>query len=211
LITAGPTYEPIDPVRFIGNHSSGKMGYAIADAFAAEGAEVHLVSGPVAIKTGHPDVIVYRADTAEAMYAACSGLIENMDIAVFCAAVADFTPVVKEQSKVKRGDSDWNIVLKPTRDIAGEMGKRKKNAQTFIGFALETDDELASAVKKLERKNLDFIVLNSLRDEGAGFGTDTNRVKIVDKSGTIDTFDLKSKQEVAKDILVKILKITGHA
>lgn len=187
------------------------MGYAIADAFAAEGAEVTVVSGPVTIKPVHPDVIVNRADTAESMFSACSALIDTVDIAVFCAAVADFTPAEKATSKVKRGKSDWTLVLKPTKDIAAEMGRLKRPGQVFVGFALETDDELKNATGKLERKNLDFIVLNSLRDEGAGFGTDTNRVKIVDRSGRIDTFDLKSKQEVALDILEKTYNFTSHA
>ncbi len=187
------------------------MGYAIADAFAAEGAEVLLISGPVTIKPVHPNVIVYRADTAETMFRACSDNIGKTDIAVFCAAVADFTPSETYNNKVKRGGEDWHLMLRPTKDIAGEMGRRKKAGQIFIGFALETDNELQNAVKKLEKKNLDFIVLNSLQDEGAGFGTDTNKVKIVDKSGTIDTFDLKNKLEVAYDILEKTLKITGHA
>lgn len=187
------------------------MGYAIADAFAEEGAEVTIISGPVTIKPRHPDVIVQRADTAEAMFTACSEKVGEADIVVFCAAVADFTPAEQAGEKVKRGSGDWKLVLKPTRDIAGEMGKRKQAGQVFIGFALETTDELNNAIGKLQRKNLDFIVLNSLRDEGAGFGTDTNRVKMVDKSGTIDTFELKTKQEVALDILEKTLKISGHA
>ncbi len=171
LLTAGPTHENIDPVRFIGNHSSGKMGFAIAEAFAAEGARVHLVTGPVSLETPSAEIEVIRITSAAEMYERCNELIDQMDIAVFNAAVSDFTPVSPSGKKVKRGKDEWSIQLKPTRDIAAEMGRKKKKGQLLVGFALETDNELEHARQKLEKKNLDLVVLNSMQDRGAGFGT----------------------------------------
>jgi len=211
LITAGPTHENIDPVRFIGNHSSGKMGFAIAEAFAAEGARVHLVSGPVSMVTRSPEIEVVSITSAEEMYEQCIGLIEQMDIAVFNAAVSDFTPVSPSGKKVKRGTEDWTIQLKPTKDIAAEMGKRKKAGQLMVGFALETDNEEEHARRKLEKKNLDLVVLNSMQDRGAGFGTDTNRVTMIDRHGKAEKFELKPKSQVAYDLVQRVIKMIEDA
>ena len=211
LVTAGPTHENIDPVRFISNHSSGKMGYAIAEAFASEGAIVKLVSGPVAVKTNTAGVEVLPVTSAEEMYKVCRGIIDQVDVAVFNAAVSDFTPAQTSSMKVKRGAEDWTIRLKPTRDIAAEMGKNKKIGQLFVGFALETDNELEHAHSKLEKKNMDLIVLNSLKEEGTGFGTDTNRVTMIDRSGNIDEYELKPKKQVAEDLVTRVVKMTGNA
>ncbi len=211
MITAGPTYEPVDPVRFIGNHSTGKMGYAIAEAFARQGAWVTLVSGPVSVSAQHHRITVVDVTTAAEMYDACREHIGQTDIAVFNAAVSDFTPETPLTNKMKRGSADRTIRLQPTRDIAAEMGKQKRSGQLFAGFALETGNGLENARKKLERKNLDLVVLNSLEDEGAGFGTETNKVTFVDKSGFIDTFEVKPKREVAGDIVRKIAKMMKHA
>lgn len=211
LVTAGPTHENIDPVRFIGNHSSGKMGYAIAEAFAATGARVYLVSGPVSLSLHSPDVEVIQVTSADEMYEACKGLIDQVDMAVFNAAVADFTPVETSTRKVKRGKEEWTIRVKPTRDIAAEMGSLKKKGQFFVGFALETENEVEHARSKLEKKNLDLIVLNSLQEEGSGFGTDTNRVTMIDRSGDLKEFELKPKSQVAEDLVDRIIKMTDHA
>jgi len=211
LITAGPTYEPVDPVRFIGNHSTGKMGYAIAEAFARQGAWVTLVSGPVSVSAQHRRITVVPVTTAAQMYDACREHIGQTDIAVFNAAVSDFTPETPLTNKMKRGSADRTIRLQPTRDIAAEMGKQKRSGQLFAGFALETGNGLENARKKLASKNLDLVVLNSLEDEGAGFGTETNKVTFVDKSGFIDTFEVKPKREVAGDIVRKIAKMMKHA
>jgi len=211
LVTAGPTHENIDPVRFIGNHSSGKMGFAIAEAFAAEGAKVHLVSGPVALETHAAGVEVIRVTSAGEMYERCSELMDRMDIAVFNAAVSDYTPVSASEKKVKRGTGEWTIQLKPTLDIAAEMGRRKSAGQVLVGFALETDNELEHARLKLEKKNLDLVVLNSMRDSGAGFGTDTNRVTMIDRLGNIDKYELKPKAQVAGDLVQRVIKISKDA
>jgi phosphopantothenoylcysteine decarboxylase/phosphopantothenate--cysteine ligase len=211
LVTAGPTHEKIDPVRFIGNYSSGKMGYAIAEAFAAEGASVQLVSGPVSEKTGIAGVNEVRVTTAEEMYHACRAVIGEMDVAVFNAAVADYTPVTFSESKMKRGDSEWILRLKPTRDIASELGNAKKKGQLFVGFALESDQGTEQAIKKLKKKNLDLIVLNSLQEEGAGFGTDTNKVTMIDRDGTQEVFELKPKRQVAADLVSRVIKMIGDA
>lgn len=211
LVTAGPTYEAIDPVRFIGNHSTGKMGYAIADAFAMQGAEVILVSGPTAIQTKMPGVQRIDVLSAEEMYVACKRLIDSVDISVFSAAVADFTPEKTENNKIKSNLDTLTIKLKATKDIAAELGKEKKAHQVFVGFALETENGIQYAEAKLKKKNLDLIVLNSLEDEGAGFGTETNKVTMIDSSGNIDKFDLKQKSEVAKDIVEKTLKLLKNA
>jgi len=204
LITAGPTYENIDPVRFIGNRSSGKMGFAIADIFSEYGAEVTLISGPVNIKTNNQKVNIISVQSAEEMFTETEKHFPNNDIIIFAAAVADYTPKNPAQSKIKKKSNTLNIDLKPTKDIAKELGKRKTKNQISVGFALETDNELVNAQKKIKKKNFDFIVLNSLNDKGAGFGYDTNKISIIDKDNNITEFELKSKTEVAKDILNKV-------
>jgi phosphopantothenoylcysteine decarboxylase/phosphopantothenate--cysteine ligase len=211
LVTAGPTHENIDPVRFIGNHSSGKMGIAIAEAFAAEGASVSLVIGPVALETHAAGIQVTRVTSASEMFEACSVLMEDIEVAVFNAAVSDYTPVQTAGKKVKRGEGDWTLHLEPTRDIAAEMGRRKKDGQVLVGFALETDHEEENALSKLKKKNLDLVVLNSMRDEGAGFGTDTNRVTMIDRSGNLEKFELKPKSQVASDLVRRVIKLIEHA
>lgn len=200
LITAGPTYEKIDPVRFIGNYSSGKMGYALAEACADKGAEVTLVSGPVSLTTVHPNIRRFNVESAEEMYEASTKHFPNMDAAILCAAVADFTPAETAEQKIKRGSDDLTIHLKPTRDIAQALGQMKTAKQRLVGFALETHDEAVHARQKLEKKNLDFIVLNSLNDKGAGFRHDTNKISIISATENIP-FPLKNKKEVAKDIV----------
>jgi len=204
LITAGPTYENIDPVRFIGNYSTGKMGYAIADECAARGADVTVVSGPVSIKPKYSGVKVISVRSAQEMYDAASGLFPKADITVLSAAVADFTPKVKADKKIKREKDDLTLELKPTVDIAAALGAQKKRGQVFVGFALETNDEEVNAKGKLERKNFDFIVLNSLRNLGTCFGSDNNLIKIIDSNGKESEYPLKSKVEVAKDIVDRI-------
>jgi len=207
LVTAGPTYEKIDPVRFIGNYSSGKMGYAIAEELAEQGAQVVLVSGPVNIQAHHSNIKLIPVKSAEEMFEQSVRIFPNCDGAVMCAAVADFTPVIKLDAKAKRGKENWNIELEPTKDIAAELGKMKTEKQLLVGFALETNNELSNAIGKLEKKNLDFIVLNSLKDEGAGFGVDTNKITIVEKDNKITGFELKTKKEAAADIVEKIIEI----
>ena len=211
LVTAGPTYEAIDPVRFIGNHSSGRMGYAIADAFAEAGAEVILVSGPTNMQPVHPDIQLVRVTSAAEMFEACASRIANADIAIFSAAVADFTPEMVADRKVKKGEEDLVIRLKPTTDIAATLGAEKRMDQLFIGFALETHDAMEHAKGKIKRKNLDLIVLNSLEDQGAGFGTETNKITMIDKKGRVEAFDLKKKREVARDILEKTINLLNDA
>lgn len=201
LVTAGPTFEKIDPVRFIGNHSSGKMGYAIADRLAAEGALVTLVSGPVSVRATNPAVSVVSVVSAAEMAEKCLEIFPNTDGAVMCAAVADFTTENYSDRKIKRGNDDLTIRLKPTTDIAQALGKLKSRKQLLVGFALETNDELANAMSKRDRKNLDFIVLNSMNDSGAGFGGETNKITIVGKDNKPIFFELKSKTEVASDIV----------
>lgn len=204
MITAGPTYEKIDPVRFIGNYSSGKMGFALAEECARRGAQVTLVCGPVDMKTEHPSIQRIDVESAAEMYEASVLAFETADSAILCAAVADFTPETSADQKIKREKDDLVIRLKPTRDIAAELGKRKSDKQVLVGFALETHNELANAQSKLERKNLDFIVLNSLQEKGAGFRHDTNKICIVEKSGCKTDYDLKPKAEVAVDIIDKL-------
>lgn len=198
LITAGPTQEQIDPVRFISNYSSGKMGYALARICQKKGAEVILISGPTEQKF---DGQTIHTTSAEEMYKACVEEFPKADITILCAAVADFTPETKADQKIKREKEDFILRLHPTHDIAATLGQQKKNNQLLIGFALETQNEIKNAQSKIERKNLDYIVLNSLRDKGAGFGTDTNKITILSKDGGIKTFPLKSKEEVARDIV----------
>ena len=207
LITAGPTFEPIDPVRFLGNHSTGKMGFAIAEVCANEGADVVLVSGPVSLEIKNKSITLIRVQTASEMYSECMKHFSGCKAAILSAAVADFSPAETLSKKVKREKADWSIVVKPTKDIAAELGSLKQNNQVLVGFALETNNELENAKDKLVRKNLDFIVLNSLNDAGAGFGTDTNKISIIDKNNKIDNFELKSKQEVAVDIVNKLIAL----
>ena len=208
LVNAGPTHEPIDPVRFIGNRSTGKMGVAIANEFATRGASVHLVLGPTSHSfTFHPNVEITRIETAHDMYSACAKTFPLCDVAVLSAAVADFTPETKSDKKIKKTSNSLVLDLVKTPDTLAELGKIKKNNQYLVGFALETDNELENAKGKLSRKNLDLIVLNSLQHKGAGFGHDTNKVSTIDKSGEICTFDLKSKTQVARDIVNKLKEI----
>ena len=203
VVTAGPTYEKIDPVRFIGNYSSGKMGLAIAEEFAGRGAEVVLVCGPVNLKTSHPAIRRVDVESAAQMYEVTSKEFVNSDVAVLSAAVADFTPKEKADHKIKRGKDDLLLELLPTKDIAAELGRIKTASQLLVGFALETNEEV-NALSKMQRKNLDMIVLNSLNDKGAGFSVDTNKVTILDKAGDKTVYELKTKVEVAKDIVDQI-------
>lgn len=206
MLTAGPTYEKIDPVRFIGNYSSGKMGYAIAEELAKRGFKVELISGPVKLSISHKNINVTKVESAADMYKACCDIFPKCDAGIMCAAVADFTPADRSDEKIKR-KGEMTITLKPTQDIAAEMGRIKKENQTLVGFALETNDEILNAEGKLERKNLDFIVLNSLNDKGAGFMHDTNKITILEKGGVSTEYELKPKKEVAKDIVDKLLKV----
>ena len=206
MLTAGPTYEKIDPVRFIGNYSSGKMGYAIAEELAKRGFKVELISGPVKLSISHKNINVTKVESAADMYKACCEIFPKCDAGIMCAAVADFTPADRSDEKIKR-KGEMTITLKPTQDIAAEMGRIKKENQTLVGFALETNDEILNAEGKLERKNLDFIVLNSLNDKGAGFMHDTNKITILEKGGISTEYELKPKKEVAKDIVDKLLKV----
>ena len=199
LITAGPTYEKIDPVRFIGNFSTGKMGYAIAEQCAECGAKVILVSGPTNLSIKHADINRINVMSGEEMYQTCSKYHSSSDITIFCAAVADYTPKNPSDSKVKRQADELVIELVKNKDIAAELGKQKKNNQIHIGFALETDNEVVNAQGKLSKKNLDYIILNSLQDENAGFGYDTNKVTII-SIDSITPLPLMSKKEVAIEI-----------
>ncbi|MDA0303897.1 MAG: bifunctional phosphopantothenoylcysteine decarboxylase/phosphopantothenate--cysteine ligase CoaBC [Bacteroidetes bacterium] len=205
LLTAGPTQEPIDSVRFIGNHSSGKMGYALATALVQHGAEVHLISGPVQLKVPAGVASVTNVQTAQEMMAAASENFNTYDIAIATAAVADARPKHSAAAKLHRNELPSAIALEPTPDILAHWGQQKAAHQTVIGFALETDDGVASAMGKLKRKNLDFIVLNSTAVKGAGFGTDTNQISIFDSDGKAHKFELKSKTEVAHDIVQHLL------
>ncbi|MDB4584068.1 bifunctional phosphopantothenoylcysteine decarboxylase/phosphopantothenate--cysteine ligase CoaBC [Draconibacterium sp.] len=207
LVTAGPTFEKIDPVRFIGNYSSGKMGYALAEELEGQGAKVILISGPVSISATNKKIKIVSVETAAEMYHESVAAFPNCDGAIMCAAVADFTPVYPENQKTKRGRENWTIELKPTRDIAAALGKKKVKEQILVGFALETNNEMENAQKKLINKNLDFIVLNSLNEKGAGFQVDTNKITIIDKYNNRQSFELKSKKEVAADIVQKIVTL----
>ena len=205
LITAGPTYEKIDPVRFIGNYSSGKMGFALAEECARQGAEVELIVGPVALTTSHPRIHRTDVESCEEMYQAAIRLYSSCDAAILCAAVADFRPETIATEKIKREKDDLVIRLKPTHDIAAELGKMKKADQRLVGFALETNDEQQNAQGKLERKNFDFIVLNSLRNEGTCFQSDENQISIISRQGQKDV-PRKPKCEVATDIVNELAK-----
>jgi phosphopantothenoylcysteine decarboxylase / phosphopantothenate---cysteine ligase len=208
LITAGPTYENIDPVRFIGNHSSGKMGVAIADALAAQGCEVYLILGPSNQQATHPLVQTIKVRSANEMYEQSISLFKQMDIAVMSAAVADYTPVTTAKEKIKKKNSeDLDITLTKTKDILKSLGAIKSKQQILVGFALESTNEKSYALKKLKEKKADFIVLNSIRDQGAGFGHDTNKVTIFEKNGTETPYALKPKTDVAQDIVQKIISL----
>lgn len=206
VITAGPTYEKIDPVRFIGNYSSGKMGFALAEECAARGAEVTLVAGPVQMKTLHPGIRRIDVESCAEMYAVTTEAFQEADAAILCAAVADFAPETTADTKIKREGDDLVLRLKPTHDIAAALGRMKQSHQHLVGFALETHDEMAHAQDKLQRKNLDFIVLNSLGDAGAGFRHDTNKITIISKESAKE-YPLKAKTAVAKDIVDALSEI----
>ncbi|MFN3840655.1 MAG: bifunctional phosphopantothenoylcysteine decarboxylase/phosphopantothenate--cysteine ligase CoaBC [Cyclobacteriaceae bacterium] len=206
LVTAGPTYEAIDPVRFIGNHSSGKMGFALAEALAREGAKVNLVTGPTHQHTNVPGINVKKVTTAEEMFNEVSHLFPTTDITVLAAAVADYKPKTKAEQKIKKKEDTLTLELTKTHDIAASVGRQKHNGQFIVGFALETEDEKQHAIKKLDAKNFDLIVLNSLNDPGAGFGHDTNKITLIDKQHRIVEFDTKNKQAVARDIVSAIIE-----
>ncbi len=206
LITAGPTYEKIDPVRFIGNYSSGKMGYALAEECAERGGEVVLISGPVSLKIENAKVEVVKVESAGEMYSAAVSRFKDCNAVILCAAVADFTPLLSAETKIKREKGNVTLQLVPTHDIAAKLGKMKRNDQRLVGFALETDNERSNAMHKLEKKNLDFIVLNSLKDKGAGFAVDTNKISIITKSSTRE-YPLKPKKEVARDIIDELCSL----
>jgi len=207
LITAGPTYEPIDPVRFIGNRSSGKMGVALAKELAERGAEVKLILGPSALKIQHPNIETIRVTNAHSMYEAAQSFFEKSDISILAAAVADYRPINVADKKIKKKDKTLTIELEKTTDIAATLGKQKRDDQLLIGFALETNNEIENAKGKLERKNFDFIVLNSLQDKGAGFAVDTNKITILRKDNKMKDFELKSKTKVAIDIVDEIISM----
>ncbi len=205
LITAGPTYEAIDPVRFIGNHSSGKMGFDIAKQASNLGAEVILISGPTHLKLENSNIKLVSVISAQEMYNACHQFFDGVDVAIAAAAVADYRPKFPAAQKIKKTENDLNIELEKTQDILASLGKIKKN-QFLIGFALETENEIENAKLKIQKKNLDLIVLNSLQDEGAGFGKPTNKITFIDKDFKIEPMELKSKEAVAEDILNKVIQ-----
>ena len=208
LVTAGPTYEAIDPVRFIGNHSSGKMGFAIAGEMASRGADVTLVSGPVSLVCSGAGIELVKVTTAEEMYAACMK-VKDFDVAIMAAAVADYTPDHVASEKIKKSDGELTLSLKKTKDILASLGDTKTESQVLVGFALETNNEEAHAVEKLKSKNADIIVLNSLQDNGAGFGYDTNKATLYFKDGSKATLPLQSKKQMARkiaDVITTALK-----
>ncbi len=207
LVTAGPTYEPIDPVRFIGNHSSGKMGVAIAEELYQRGANVTLVMGPSSIQPSVKNISIISVNTASEMYEACDDLFDQSDITVMAAAIADYTPSKTASEKIKKQEDTLLLELKKTKDVLKSLGSQKRDNQILVGFALETRDEKKYAREKLDKKNADLIVLNSLRDKDAGFGKDTNKITIFSKDGQEFQFGAKSKKEVAKDIVDTIIKL----
>lgn len=209
LITAGPTHEPIDPVRFIGNQSSGKMGIALAEEAAVRGAQVHLVLGPTLLKPQHPNITLQRVQSAQEMYDASSAVFTGCDAAIFAAAVADYRPAKKAVQKIKKAEDTLSLRLVKNPDIAAELGQRKAPGQFTVGFALETHDAETSAQRKLQRKNMDLIVLNTLEDEGAGFQHDTNKVTLLRQDNKKRSFELKPKQEVAADILDELQELAA--
>jgi phosphopantothenoylcysteine decarboxylase/phosphopantothenate--cysteine ligase len=205
LITAGPTYEAIDPVRFIGNHSSGKMGFDIANEAANQGAEVVLISGPTHLNVQNSSIKLIRVTSAQDMYDACLEYYYSVDVAIAAAAVADYRPKNVASQKIKKSEATFSIELEKTKDILATLGEQKKN-QFLIGFALETENEIEHAKQKIQKKNLDLIVLNSLKDSGAGFGSPTNKVTFISKDFSIEPKELKSKEEVAQDIINKVIQ-----
>lgn len=207
LVTAGPTFEPIDPVRFIGNHSSGKMGVAIARELARRGAQVHLVLGPSTINIGDANIHLHRVQTADQMYRESIKLFPQADVAIMSAAVADYTPVVTQTEKIKKSSDSFTVELTKTKDILKSLGEKKYNGQILVGFALETTNERQYAQSKLKDKNADMVVLNSLNDEGAGFGYDTNKITIFEKGGREISYERKPKQQVAQDIVDRIVNM----
>ncbi|MCG3168036.1 MAG: Coenzyme A biosynthesis bifunctional protein CoaBC [Bacteroidia bacterium] len=211
LISAGPTYEAIDPVRFIGNHSSGKMGVALAEEAAKEGAQVTLVLGPSSVLPANSAIKILHIESAQEMYNTCNRLFKTHDIAIMSAAVADYRPAKISATKIKKQDASLTIQLEPTPDTLASLGKLKTKKQTLIGFALETNNEIENAKKKVKTKNLDFIVLNSLRNKNAGFRHNTNKISIIDRNNKIHNFELKNKDEVAKDIIAHLIKKLKNA
>lgn len=204
LITAGPTYEAIDPVRFIGNRSSGKQGIAFADAAAKMGAEVHLILGPSNHLPEEESVIVHKVESAQEMYDKAVNIFSSVSVAIMAAAVADYRPKIVADQKMKKSDDDLTLTLERTPDILKTLGKRKVDGQFLIGFALETNNEIEYAKQKLDSKNADMIIMNSLRDEGAGFGVDTNQVTLIQRNGKISKFGLRTKKQVAVDVLGRL-------
>jgi len=207
IVTAGPTHEPIDPVRFIGNHSSGKMGLAIANELHKRGASVTLILGPTQLLFSENGLSLIKVTTAEEMYAAANEQFDSADIAIMAAAVADYSPAKKELEKIKKKDDKLTIELAKTKDILKSLGEKKKAGQVLVGFALETNNEKENALEKLKNKRADMIVLNSLRDAGAGFGYDTNKITIFDKGGQEFEFTTKTKEEAAKDIVDTLIRL----
>jgi phosphopantothenoylcysteine decarboxylase/phosphopantothenate--cysteine ligase len=207
IVTAGPTYEPIDPVRFIGNQSCGKMGVALAKELSRRGAGVSLIMGPSQLQFSANGIELVRVTTAEQMYKACMERFDRADIAVMAAAVADYSPAVVAEKKIKKNDEGMTVELVKTKDILKSLGEKKKNNQVLVGFALETNNEKAHALEKLEKKNADMIVLNSMQDSGAGFGYDTNKITIFSKKGDEFSFETKTKEEVAKDIVDTLIRL----
>ena len=207
LVTAGPTFEPIDPVRFIGNHSSGKMGVALCRELARRGADVHLILGPSSIRVDEAGIHLHKVQTAEQMYQICLKLFPEADITIMSAAVADYTPVTTHQEKIKKTSDTITVELTKTTDILKSLGEKKYNGQILVGFALETSNERQYALSKLNNKNADMVVLNSLNDEGAGFGYDTNKITIFEKNGKEQSYERKPKQQVAKDIVDRIVNM----
>ncbi|GAB1445381.1 MAG: bifunctional phosphopantothenoylcysteine decarboxylase/phosphopantothenate--cysteine ligase CoaBC [Cyclobacteriaceae bacterium] len=206
LVTAGPTHEALDPVRFIGNNSSGKMGFAIAEALAHSGAKVTLITGPTHLTLSHPEIEIKNVTSAADMFEASQAIFHGIDIAVFAAAVADYRPATIADQKIKKSDTDLTLQLVKTHDIATELGGQKRKDQFTVGFALETENEVQNAKKKIAAKNFDLIVLNSPNDTGAGFGHDTNKITLIDKKGEIVEFSLKNKKDVASDIVNAIVQ-----
>ncbi|TBX66605.1 bifunctional phosphopantothenoylcysteine decarboxylase/phosphopantothenate--cysteine ligase CoaBC [Flavobacterium silvisoli] len=204
LITAGPTYEAIDPVRFIGNHSTGKMGFDIATHAANLGASVTLITGPTFLTVKHSNIHIIRVTSAQEMYEACHQYFDQSDVAICAAAVADYKPKVVAEQKIKKTEAEFSIELEKTKDILASLGQQKQK-QFLIGFALETENEIENAKLKIQKKNLDLVVLNSLRDEGAGFAKPTNKITFIDKNFAIETMPLKSKEAVAGDIISKVI------
>jgi phosphopantothenoylcysteine decarboxylase / phosphopantothenate---cysteine ligase len=210
LVTAGPTYEQIDPVRFLGNFSTGKMGFSIAESLANRGAIVTLITGPVSETINHKNIQRVDVLSAEQMFDQALGHFPDMDAAILAAAVSDYKPSIRQDQKIKRDGKNFTLELVPNPDILASLGKIKKTGQVLAGFALETENEVENAKSKLQKKNLDFIVLNSLKEEGAGFGADTNKISIIDNKNQLSVFELKSKKLVAEDIADKLVSYFKH-